>query len=388
MRKIGIVEIRCSNHEVADLCRIANPDINQITIFTNKRILNDLQDRLKDDINKIEICLQKDKESLVSYMKRISKICVDSYDLVIINTVRNPQLLFFNPGCNVLGFFYSLSWWFKDTVSVGICLKKLFSWQNLTNPFLLANAITGPFIRKALLSKIDGILVEYPAFVKLLKEEYGISKPVYFLPNRFFENDGDLPQNEKLTFVIPGSINEKRKNYDIVLDAFNDLSPEIKNKVKLVLLGRPSGSFGEKVIYSCKELNSEGLTVEYFTAYVPPETMNRQLQKADVIIAPLKFDYRSATVTERYTYTKGTGSFSDSLRFGKPTLVPAEYNIAPEFKDCFVKYKDAEDLARMIRDLSTDNDRLRKLTSKTIETMRKYSLSNLRERFEKIICDV
>ncbi len=154
-------------------------------------------------------------------------------------------------------------------------MKKLFSWQNLTNPFLLVNAITGPFIRKALLSKIDGVLVEYPAFVKLLKEGYEISKPIYFLPNRFFEANDDLLKNEKLIFVIPGSINEKRKNYDI----------------------------------------------------------------------------------------------------------------DPEFKDCFIKYKDAEDFAFTIRDLSTDDDRLRKLTSKTIETMRKYSLSNLRERFESIICD-
>ncbi len=83
MWKIGIVDIRCLNHKAADLCRIANPDINQITIFTNKRILKDAQNRLKDE------------ESLVSYMKRISKICVDSYDLIIINTVRNPHLLFF-----------------------------------------------------------------------------------------------------------------------------------------------------------------------------------------------------------------------------------------------------------------------------------------------------
>lgn len=385
MYRIGIVEVRCTNHEVAPLCKIADAIENRITLFTTGQMIGAIKEELKESADNIEFCVKEDDESLIGYMKRISKVCADGYDLVILNTVRNPEFLFFKPNCKVVGFFYNLNWWFNDVRSFTICFKKLFSWQNLKYPLPLANAVTGPFLRRLLLWRIDGVLVEYPNFVGLLNNTYGLQKPVYFLPNRFFEGSCEPTGSEKVTFVITGTISDVRRDYDTVLDAMSCLATEVKNNTKLILLGKPVGSYGDRIISRAQQLAATGLEIDFSTDFVPSSAMSQKLKAADVIISPLKLNYRSITVTERYTYTKGTGTFSDSISYAKPSLVPAEYNVANQFKDCFIKYHHATDLAEIITSLIEEPGRLVRLKNTAATVMKNYSLDKLRERFETIV---
>ena len=55
--------------------------------------------------------------------------------------------------------------------------------------------------------------------------------------------------------------------------------------------------------------------------------LEENLYKSDVIISPMHMSYRSGSVTEIYTVTKGTGIFSDSIKYAKPMVVPQTYNV-------------------------------------------------------------
>ena len=77
MYKIGIVEIKCTNHEVATLCKIANPAKNRVTLFTTGRMIDKIKDELKESAENIEFCVKENDESLIGYMKRISKVCAE-----------------------------------------------------------------------------------------------------------------------------------------------------------------------------------------------------------------------------------------------------------------------------------------------------------------------
>ena len=72
------------------------------------------------------------------------------------------------------------------------------------------------------------------------------------------------------------------------------------------------------------------------------------------------------------------------LRYSKPTIVPSIYNVAKEFEDCFIKYSDSSELSSLIVELSINKKELTKKKELTLETIKKYSLTNLQLMFEKL----
>jgi len=109
------------------------------------------------------------------------------------------------------------------------------------------------------------------------------------------------------------------------------------------------------------------------------------LNSADILIAPIKFNYKSGVIREKYTYTKGTGSFSDMIQFAKPTIAPDEYNIAEEFKQCFITYRNEADLSRIISELIINNDKLEQIKRETNEIISKYNLAYMQREFTDVI---
>jgi D-ribose pyranose/furanose isomerase RbsD len=247
-----------------------------------------------------------------------------------------------------------------------------------------ANPYFGYIIRKKILKKIDGIIVEYPPFVDLLKDTYNVSKPVYFLPKRTYSNFTTTKVINKTVFVIPGMISQVRREYDLVIDAFQNIPKEIQSSIKLIILGRPIKKYGLKIIERLKKLDKSVIEIEYFTKFISHEKFSQSLLQADVIIAPIKLDYYSGIINEKFTYTKGTGTFHDMLRYSKPTIVPSVYNVAKEFEDCFIKYRDSSELSSLIVELSTNENKISKQKELTLETIKKYSLINVQLMFEKL----
>ena len=392
MYKIGVIELKCAHHEVAVLCKYSNPEKNEITLFTTHQLLPRILQELKKDAFLVKYCIKDEKESHFSFIRRVNKICNYGFDLVIINTMRRWEMIFFRPNCRKLGYLYNINFWIRDLTSPQIILKNIFTFSRSNLISLLpskiqANPYFGPFIRFILLKMLDGILVEYPPFTNLIKHTYNYKKPVYFLPKRYFEKSTNNFGNSKITFAITGTISDNRRNYDIVLDAIKDVPDRIKSKLKLALIGRPIGEYGYKIIERVKNLIANGWEIDYSDEYIPPDVMTQKLQAVDVMIAPMKFTYTSITVNESFTYTKGTGTFNDAIRYGIPSIVPDEYNIAPEFKSCFLKYQDQNDLSRIISELSTNTEELNKLKVDTLNTMKDYTLPKVQEMLKNIIAD-
>lgn len=389
MYNIGIIEIACDNHEVSDLCKFSVPEKNNITLFTTEDMLPRIRMELGDYASQIEFCIKEETESYRIFLTRISKMCSNGFDLIIINSLRRWEFLYFRPDCKVLAYLYSLNFWFKDLQSERIIVQKMLNMRNLlywkqsqlhSNPFL------GPVIRKRQLNRIDGVLVEYPSLVDLIRRTFGYQRPVYFLPKRCFENREDLSGRGKVTFVITGSITTKRRDYGIVFNALQSLSDNVKSKIKLELVGSPE-KLNNRILRNIQKLKNAGIDIYYPKEFIPFDVFTKRVQAADIFISPIKLNYRSVTVTERYTYTKGSGTFNDSIRFGKASIVPVEYNIAPGFEACFKTYRDQVELCGIISELTLYRHKLNQLKEEALNTMKKYSITNVKESFEKITAD-
>ena len=389
MKKVCIVELKSGNHSVAELCKYANPMLNEVILFTTPVLLANIKTDLDEYINLVKIIVKDDNETYYSFIQQINKICNYEVDMLILNTINRWEFLFLKPECSVFAYVYSLNFWSYDLIShIGI-VKNFFRFNYLN---LLswhpnrwhANPYFGYIIRKKILRNIDGLIVEYPPFVDRLTDASNISKPVYFLPKRTYSNVETTNVSNKTVFVIPGMISQVRREYDLVIDAFLNIPKEIQSSIKLIILGRPIKKYGLKIIERLKILDRSDIEIEYFTKFISHDNFSQTLSQADLIIAPIKLDYYSGIINEKFTYTKGTGTFHDMLRYSIPTIVPSIYNVAKEFEDCFIKYKDISDLSSLIAELSTNEHKLRKQKKLTFETIKKYSLINVQLMFNKL----
>ncbi len=110
------------------------------------------------------------------------------------------------------------------------------------------------------------------------------------------------------------------------------------------------------------------------------------MKKTDIIISPLKLYVNSGTVSEKYSYTKGSGVYSDSIKYAKPTIVPMHYNLSDDTKDYFIKYNDKEHLKEIITSFILDKNKLENLKNKTKKIVKNnYSLNKLQKQFDDII---
>ena len=393
MYKIGVIELKCSHHEVANLCKIANPKKNDVTLFTTEELLTNIEEQLEEYRKFITFCVKKKDESYLKFIKKINKTCSINYNLVIINTVSRWEMIYLRLNCYKISYFYSLKFWFYDSyqkirledIKGSLDYLNLLSWLPSR---LHANPFFGNAIRKNILKKIDGVLVEYPTFRELLTDSYGYKNPVYFLPKSHFEESNNYPLNKQLTFVVTGTISISRRDYDSIFDALLGIPNDIRSKVKLVLLGKPIGKYGAHIISRCDQLNNDGFDIEYSKTFITVDKFKDKLSNSDIIISPMNLVYESGTIVEKFTYTKGTGTFNDAIKFGKPSIVPKKYNVAPQFDSCFIKYQDISHLTNIITDLIKCPEKLTAIKSKTKEIMSNYKLYNIQKSFDLIITNI
>ncbi len=385
MANIGLIEIKNANHELSDLCKISNTTHNRVTVFTLQDLFSQVEEELHGKIEEYEWVLNRKNEDIFSYLKRIERICNEKVDIVIINTYRDWQFIFFNPRCKMLAIISNLNYWFRDIGSPMRCMKKMMDKSNLRDKRLFTNAITGPIVGNIMLSRLDGVIVEYPPFRSYIQENFRYRGKVYFFPNRPFEGVVSQVNRNRIRFAVPGRIQEERRDYWPVLRVFEKILPKYGESIELHLVGEPIGAYGQSIVSHCEILKEKGYQIYFPREYVPATVLEETLKKSDVIISPIQVKYRSSTVEEIYTVTKGTGIFSDTLKYAKPAIVPHTYHLADEIRKSFLSYKDENELQRLLENLIEDKERLDRLKKEAIKTSKQFSLERLHKSFDKMV---
>jgi glycosyltransferase involved in cell wall biosynthesis len=189
--------------------------------------------------------------------------------------------------------------------------------------------------------------------------------------------------------TIIGSVDQRRRQYEPVIDAFRQLTPLINRPVKLSLLGKASGKYARNVIHELKNLESDTFNLEYFDDQVKQDVFDDVMSKTHIVLSPVNLQNSTEIFGEIYGKTKISGSLLDVLRFPKTMIIPAEYNLDSDFKTLFDQYNDALDLKNIIlKYLSNENF----LTSKNALIrgiiQEKYNESALAEQFVSMVTKV
>jgi hypothetical protein len=164
-------------------------------------------------------------------------------------------------------------------------------------------------------------------------------------------------------FVIPGKIEKKRRDYIKVLKCLSD--PSIKKyKWKLILLGRPIGSYGKKVLEIVANINllMGKNRVEYIKEYISKDKFDRFMNKSTHVLAPV--------TKAMYKLGKDSGALYDVFKYNKIGVFDDSYF----YDDNLIEKK-------VILTFTNEND-LKSLLFNII--MKKYSYGPISNYFQEL----
>lgn len=179
------------------------------------------------------------------------------------------------------------------------------------------------------------------------------------------------------TIIVPGSIEQKRKDFDLVLNVVEALGP---GKSSLVLLGEPRGDYGNTIIARVKEMNNRGYLIKYFTGFIPEQEFELEMKMSDIVLIPVNIHTSFAGIREIYGQSKISGAVFDAIRYGKPAIVPEELSIPAKASNSFLKYSDEQCLINFIQKLLIA-DNLKKLTLNAIANAIHWQADKIRGQF-------
>ena len=381
MKEIGIFEVHCHVKYLYTLCKICKTKDTNVTIFTNKKILSQLKEYLKD-LENYEIVLQKENESTNSFLKRIEKICNEKIDLLFINTFQLscyylPKYFSFNPNCKKIITIHTVNGWLKP--------------RPYFNPRKIVHSIDtnlSSFIGKNfILPRFDGINVIYAPIKDYVEKKTDYDKEIYTLPFCLYE--GEKSKNEKnkrLQIVVPGQIEEHRRDYEILMDAFETILKKYNKKIDIYLLGYPVGIYGNKIINKCIKLKEQGYNIHFYTDFVPENEYEEIMKKSDILVLSIRIKTRGmGLITEYYGITKGSAAVFEGIQYGKPMIVPKNFNLVKQLESSTLRFLDSNNLGEVLSDLIENKEKIYDLKEKAYKNSSFYSLKNLQLYFTEEI---
>lgn len=180
-----------------------------------------------------------------------------------------------------------------------------------------------------------------------------VKKKSYFSPKfkvaPFAINDEEskVSTHNYVRITIPGNIDDKSRDYHTVVKAVTQLSDH-HDSILLTLLGKPSSSYGIKIVEQFQKISNAYLKIESFRAFIPQITFDEIMRDTDFLICPMNKIMRFGPVKEKNGYSCVSGNFNDILRFGLPSLIPSSYPIPADLKDVIHSYNSSEELASKI----------------------------------------
>ncbi|MBN2406670.1 MAG: hypothetical protein JXJ19_03135 [Elusimicrobia bacterium] len=387
--RLGIIEINAVNHGLLEMCRVIKTDKTSVTVFTIDRIYEQAREILGEERHSFEWIVMGKDEKKKDFMKRAERICSERIDLLNIRSLDKDLVYwFFWPKCRLLlwvpqGIFYLMPMrLLGNALRAAVRTRRLGDIRTILSYVLIAMR-TWIFVRQS-----EALYTIDSGVQKWLAENTGYRKKIYALSHAAFEGRLD-GLSGRIKFVVPGMIQDIRRDYLLVLRVFEKYLSEYKNEVELCLLGRPVGEYGEKVVSFCEELKSRGYSITYYSAYLSPGQFDEAFRRADVIISPMHMYCGARGKREIYSYSGPAGLVSDTIKYGKPAIVPGWYNIQDEFITSYLSYEDEKGLADVLKSLVIDRQRLENLKKEAVNNSRiSYSLEILRGKSDAMVEDI
>ena len=213
----------------------------------------------------------------------------------------------------------------------------------------------------------DGINV-YSSLVKEYIEEED-NKKVFVAPNAIYRYSNKINKinKNKFSIIIPGRIDIRRRYYEWI----DKLDSNWIDKIDIKFIGKAQSDHDLEIV---KKLDKKGFNqyVKRTNQFIDFDEFDLYLETADLLFVPLvKLDNKKRGID------RNLGAFFDSVRYGKPLIIPDSVPVAAELADNILTYKNDDHLFAMIEKIISDLKYFDSISSKAIDNSMNWAPNNI-----------
>jgi len=138
------------------------------------------------------------------------------------------------------------------------------------------------------------------------------------------------------------------RNYEILFEAFVEVVPRLKKKIRLQFLGNANRPFAQGLEMRFRELENDFFEVNFFQHHISQKKYDAYLFNTDFAIIPIRRFKKFGIIQEEYGISNITGGVNDMLRFGIPFLISKSYPPEKSWKDLAVFFENKNELIKVI----------------------------------------
>jgi len=355
------------------LVQLFDPEKNNIVVFTNTLCYQQLPDSFNERMNQCQWIVTGTNETKYHFINRIYKeVKLRRIELLMLNTINNNFI------------FYALLALLLQKVRIiaGIHdVNTFFSYK----PALSVRRLLRHVGKRCLICIVQEFNVISLTMAGHLKNKLPARKKVHCLPGSIFE-EAQLKNKAAslrgpLHLVVPGTIDGRRRNYNIVFDLLEQAN-RISLPVFIVLLGSPYQHYGKDIIERCKQYAATNNNLKFYQSGVIDQSeFNRELNKAHLVfiscvINTVIFD----GIPEVYGLSKCSGNLFDVVRHAKPFIIPSQLQVDSFLNNSCIRYNNVEDIIRQLCELYNSPDKYGLLQNEALNASRNYTIEKVRAR--------
>jgi len=353
------------------LIKLFDNGANDITIFTYEGSYRQFQFLFGKELNKYTWIVKKESESKYRFIHQMFKQVQSSQvDLFYLNTISDNYILYA---------------WLISKLKLVRVITTLHSINNYFQhkPAFSLRRMVRIMGKKKLIHTVREFNVVSLTMVDYLKQRIPSSKKVHCLPGAVFEPEKHLvmpPLQAILKVVVPGAIDERRRNYRMIIDLVPQLEQAGLN-VCITLLGGIDKTHGQNILDILREKDWSGKLIYYSADVVDQPEFDRVMEESHVVLLPSTiytniFD----NITEEYGLSTSSGNLFDIIKHAKPFIAPAALRVDPFLEASCVRYNEPIEIVRALKTLAESPQLLSAMMQQARSASGNYSIEVVRKR--------
>ena len=355
--KIGYFEIYRHIECLDSFCKIFS-ELNgsdQVSVFTKEIYARELEEKYPNIL-----WFKKTSEKTSDFLEK-NAANINSLDILIISTMVIYEdlnyFINFNFKPKIILRIHNINFWFNRMRSI--------YFTGLFNRFYDSMAIFWKYlIFKGNIYKIKRFLdkVDYYTFCRDVMKDHALrnypklkKKTIFTIPLAIpYDGISSKKVSPDMTISIPGYIDIKRRDYQLVYNVLKYIKPKLKKKLIIKLLGKPVNASGYEITEKLKSLSSGNLEIITFNERLNQTDFLNEITDSTILLSPIRVNTHYTLQKEIYGKTKISGIEDDIIRYQKPAILPKTYTPSKIIKPFVYQYNDLAELSDLILQILND----------------------------------
>jgi hypothetical protein len=248
--KIAIIELDTHSECLYSFCKIFAGSEHHLTIYTKMSIQKEIAG--ESFMKQFDWQIKPEKTSKSKYLKHINA-ALNEHDVIFISTVESCYRTYANLAYRALTILriHNVNTWLNRWKSFSISFSPYILYKDLS--YFIRIAIFGLdwLYTKRLLERIDFITLPNET-IRSYVEKSGLKdsgKIAPSFPLAVYDNSTARDKNEDVVRItVPGAVDQRRRDYELLLSAWKLIIPKLEKRVELSLLGKTKGGYGKKIV--------------------------------------------------------------------------------------------------------------------------------------------